>query len=266
MKKNNETSNDKLNRIRTENEEKKKQLTEKHGAFFGGISSESELPPEIESHFLDNIWDFENAFQSAQRIKLYDFLEQPVFRKVEELTNAEVTEELDRIMELMGDKRVSLDTICDVDDRELYRFITEELFLEEKDDIDIPGMISCYTYEEFHPNHEYDIQHHSIDFINFYLNFENDFYKSFLTTEAENAEWHFHFRQAFSSFQINVLSIKELKFDAEKAVVQFDIDFVGEVEGSETSLHFKGAGEMNLLFQWDFWCVDKINFPKNLFC
>ncbi len=264
MKKNKETPKDKLDRIRIENEEKKKQLTEEHGAYFGNINNDNDLPLEIESQFLDHIMAFENAFKSANVIKLYDFLEQPPFRKVEELTDAEITEELNRLMELMANKSVSLDTICEVDNRELYRFITEELFLEEKDDIQIPGMISHYTYEEFHPNHEHDIREHSYNFVSSYLNKESDYYTTFMSGEAEKAEWHNHFRQAFSTFHLNDFTIKELVFDTEKAVVQFDCDFVGKVEGSAESLHFLGAGEMNLLFQWDFWCVDKIIFPKSI--
>ncbi len=259
-------STDKNNRLRRENEEKKKRLEEQFGADYWYNSDESTFSPEIESQFLDHIMAFENAFQSSKQIKLYDFLEQPAFRKVEELTNAEVTEELSRIMELMNKKMVYLDTICEVDDSELYRFITEELFFEEKDDIPIPGMITHYTYEEFHPNHEHDIRNHSIDFVRSFLDKESGYYTTFMTGEAEKADWHLHFREAFSFFHLNDFIIKELEFDTEKARVQFDCDFVGEVEGSEKSLHFLGAGELMLLYQWDFWCVDKINFPKSTVC
>src|SRR5665647_1027907 len=152
MKKNNELPNDKFNRIQKENEDIKKKLSEEHGAFFGSMSDNGiNLPPEIESQFLNNILAFENAYKSANRIQLYDFLEQPSYRKVETLTDEEVTEELDRVMKLMISKMISLDTLCEVDDRELYRFITEELFFEEKNDMQIPGTVSQYTYEEFYP-------------------------------------------------------------------------------------------------------------------
>ena len=265
MKKDNETPKDKLKRIQFENEEKKKQLTEEHGAFFGSMSNENNLPPEIESQFLDNIMAFENAFQSATRIQLYDFLGKPSFRKIEELSDAEVPKELERIMNLMSDNQVSLDTICEVDDSELYRFITEELFLEEKDDIHIPGMISHFTYEEFHPNHEHDIRNHSTEFIGSYLDKESDFYTTFMSGDAEKADWHLQFRQAFSSFKLNNFTIKELEFDTEKADVKFDCDFVAKVEDSGEFLHFSGAGEMKLVSQWDFWCIDKIKFPKGQF-
>jgi hypothetical protein len=266
MKKNIETPNEKLNRLQMENEEKKKQLSDEFGADFGGMTGENELSPELENQFLDNILNFENAFQSAIRIKIYDFLEQPAFQKAEELSDAQIVEELDRLIELLGSKRMRVDTICDVDEREMYRFITEELFQEETDDIDIPGMFKCFTYEEFHPNHKYDIERHAIDFFHFYLNFENDFYKSFLTKKTEEADWHFHFRHAFSSFQVINFSIKSLTFDTEKAVVQFECDFVGTVEGDISSLRFEGMGEMKLLYQWDYWCIDSINLPKSTIC
>jgi len=57
-----------------------------------------------------------------------------------------------------------------------------------------------------------------------------------------------------------------LTFDTEKAVLEFDCDFAGKVEGDAASLHFKGMGEMNLLYQWDYWCIDKINLPKSTTC
>lgn len=46
----------------------------------------------------------------------------------------------------------ALDFLCDVDDAEAYRFITEELMDEEIDDIRIEGLRHCFIYEEFHPN------------------------------------------------------------------------------------------------------------------
>ncbi len=263
MKKDNKTPKDKLNRIRIENEEKKKQLTEEHGAYFSDVSNENELSPEIESQFLDHIMAFENAWKDAKQVSLYEFLGKPPYRKIDDLREADIHEELNRLNELMFQHQVGLDTICEVSEQELYRFITEELFLEEIDEMHIPGMITHYTYEEFHPNHAYDIERYSTDFIRSYLDKENDFYLHLLTSETEKADWHIHFRQAFSSFQLNGFLIRKLDFDTEKAVVQFDCDFVGQVAGSGESLHFIGVGELTLLYQWDFWCVDKVKFPQN---
>lgn len=264
MKKNNGNRKEELNKLKTENEEIKKKLTEEHGAFFGGMSGEGmNLPPEIESMFLNNIMAFENAHKSAKTTQLYDFLGRPSYRKVEELTDAEITEEFERITSLMNEHQIYVCTLCNESDNELYRFITEELFFEEMDDVQIPGMNTNFTYEEFHPNHEYDIYNHTIDFIGSYLDKENDFYSSLLTNEAEKADWHLHFRQAFSAFQLNKFSITDIKFDTEKATVQLYCDFVGIVEGSGESLQFNGDGKLTLLYQWDYWSVDTVKFPQS---
>ncbi|NJO68093.1 MAG: hypothetical protein HC830_01405 [Bacteroidetes bacterium] len=37
-----------------------------------------------------------------------------------------LSEELDRLMNCLNDNNIVLDTLCPVDDKELYRFITEE--------------------------------------------------------------------------------------------------------------------------------------------
>src|SRR5204862_7356956 len=40
--------------------------------------------------------------------------------------------------------------------RKLYRFALEELFQCEIDDVNIPGMMRGFIYDEFYPDHEYD--------------------------------------------------------------------------------------------------------------
>ncbi|MFA6581639.1 MAG: hypothetical protein WCS79_07525 [Paludibacter sp.] len=254
-------NNDKL---RAANEEKKKKITEEFGAFYSNMSSENELPPEIESLFLDNVMAFENAFQDVKLVQLYDYLGNPPFRKLEVLKEDDLADELIRITQILDDHQVCLDTICEVPDRELYRFITEELFLKELEDIHIPGMFTNFIYEDFYPNHEHDIREHSTDFLRLYLDKDSSFYTRFLTSEAEKADWHIHFREAFSSFQLNRFNIAELNFDTDKAKVLFECDFAGKVEGSVESLYFSGTGEFNLLYQWDYWCIDSIRLPKIL--
>jgi len=250
-------------RQRLTNEEKINKITKEYGAHFSDMSTGTNLPPEIMSQFLDNIIAFEDAYKSTKRIQLYDFIGKPSYRKVEDLTDNEIPEELKKLKEILTNHQISLGTLCEVPERELYRFMTEELFFEEKDDMHIPGMFSNYTYEEFHPNHEYNIFEHSNNFIRTYLEKVDDFYTYSLSSEALNADWHLHFRQSFSSFHLNRFMITNINFDTEKATVDFEIDFDGTIEGSVESLHFMGPGELNLVFQWDYWCIDSVKFPKN---
>lgn len=264
MEKNNGNRKEELRKLKTENDELKKKLTEDNGAFFGSMGiGDSILPPEIESLFLNHIMAFENAIQTAERIQLYDFLQQPGYQKIEDLTDAEITVELNRVMDLMNEHQVCLNTLCEVSDSELYRFITEELFLKEIDDIHIPGMNTNFTYEEFHPNHEYDIRNHSSEFINTYLDKETDYYTNMLTSEAAKMDWHLHFREAFSAFKLFTFSITKIDFDIEKATVQFICEIIGAVEGASESLCFKGDGELTLLLQWDYWSVDTVKLPQS---
>ena len=260
----NEAHNKNHDKLRAANEEKKNKLTEQYGAYFSNMSTKNDLPPEIESQFLDNIMAFETNFDSSNRIPLYEYVGKPSYRKVEEIPEENITEELNRLIVLLDKYQIALDTICEVDERELYRFITEELFLEEINDMHIQGMYTRFIYEEFYPNHEHDIREHSNEFIRTYLDKKNDLYMYLLTSEAEKTDWHRHFRQAFSSFQLNSFSITELNFDTEKANVKFECDFAGKIEGSVECLYFVGVGELNLHNQWNYWCIDSIRFPKNL--
>lgn len=251
--------------LRAENEEKKKKLEEEFGTGHWSQPEDSELPPEIDGMFLDHIMEFEKGWKDAKMIFIYDLLKKPDYRGVNELNDTEVTEELNRLMENLNYHQISLETLCDVDDRELYRFITEELFGEEKEDVNIPGMMSCYTYEDFHPNHSYDIERHSTDFIRTYLDKSSEFYSHELSSEASKLTWHSHFRDAFSSFELRKFEIINLQFDLKTALAKldFDCDFVAKVEGSNDILKFTGKGILHFVYQWDFWYVDSVEFPTN---
>jgi hypothetical protein len=260
-----EAPRDKLNRLRTENEVKKKKLEEEFGANYQSNAEERGLSPEIESQFLDHIMAFENAYKDVKRIQLYDFLGKPAYRKPEELNDNEITEELNRLMDLMETKSVCLDTLCEVSDWELYRFITEELFEHEIDDMHIPEMITHFTYEEFHPNHAYDIERYSIDFIKSYLNKTEDDYLHEISIVASDQNWHKDFRDAFSSFNLSKFEIIYLHFDLESAEarVDFECDFTAPVDNSKYTLRFNGKGKLLFVYQWGYWYVDSVEFPPS---
>ncbi|MBK6536623.1 MAG: hypothetical protein IPG09_02205 [Ignavibacteria bacterium] len=45
----------------------------------------------------------------------------------------------------MEENGIVLDTLCDYEDEVIYKFITEELFREETNNIRIEGMRHCFT-------------------------------------------------------------------------------------------------------------------------
>ena len=152
-------------------------------------------------------------------------------------------------------------TLCDVDDRELYRFITEELFFAETDNIRIEGMVNTFTYEEFHPNHEFDLRSSSQEFFESFLDKKSTLFTSLLTKEAEENAWFDHFRKAFSSFKMNSLTITDIKFNEQDATVQFEIDFFGVIEGSKEKHYYSGVGYLKFLYQWDYWYIQELILP-----
>ncbi len=252
---------DEIEKLRMENELKKAKLMLEHGAIFSE-SEEGKISPEIENEFLKNIEEFERSFHNTEQITLYDFIHRPEYILVDEIPDSAIGAELAKLMNALQENDINLDTLCEVKDRELYRFITEELFPHEIDNIRIPGMRTCFIYEEFHPNHEYDIRNHCTDGIKAYLNKENDFYTTFFTQKAESDPWLKHFRDAFTSFSIEQFGITDLSFDEENAMVSFTIDFTASIEGSSEKQHYQGNGTIELVYWYDFWCIEKIHFPE----
>ncbi len=246
-------------KLRLENKLNKKRLEDKYDAKF--YSENTQLNPLIESEFLHYIEQFEDAYDSAKLISVYDYIGKPEFRKVETISDAEIGQMLENIMELLNKNNIDLDTLCEVEEREIYRFITEELFLHEIDDMRIDGMITNFIYEEFHPNHDYDIRKNCTDFIISFLEKESDFYTTWLTKEAEQNIKLRNFRNAFRNFSLQHFEISFIQFNEIQATVNFVIDFSGIIDGSNDIQSYSGEGKMELVYQYDYWCIQSIYLP-----
>ncbi len=157
--------------LRIENEILKLKLQAERGALFGG--NMDDLPPEIESEFLKNVQQFEGSFEKAKMITIYECISKPTYKSVDELKNEEIEAELKSLVELMHSKNIILDVLGEYEHSVIYRFITEELFLEQIRDMQFPGYIHNFIYEEFHPNHTIDIERTAQDFLNHW--FEKNF-------------------------------------------------------------------------------------------
>ena len=132
---------------------------------FGMEKMDSSLDKETENKWLNDVYNFEKQFAENKQCKVYDFINRPKFRRVDELTKEEISKELEKLTEIMRTNGIELSTICDYEDEIIYRFITEELFNQETDDVHVHGMMNCFIYEEFHPNHDYDIREHCNEFV-----------------------------------------------------------------------------------------------------
>lgn len=261
-----------------DNELKKKELTEKYGAQF---SQDSKISPEMESEWLKHIEQYEDQFNKHEKIAVWQFIGKPEFKNVEEIKHYEIEQELDRITSIMNKSNVVLDTLCEVDDKELYRFITEELFLYEMDNIQVTGMTSCFIYEEFHPNAEYDIRQ-AFDYLLsmtmgkmdniggdgydlLYIDTKNyqDANGNKLKEESVINKIN-NFLNSFDYFKVHLNEIISINFNEDKtsAELYFEIEYFGNYTNRKDAAVFKGNGMAKLKpSEYDGWDIYHIDLP-----
>ena len=148
-------SDDPQENFHIENEILKLKMQAESGAFFGGSNG---LPPEIENEFLLQVQQFEDAWKDVKYVKVHDLLGKPGFIKAGDLSDSEVKAGVEKLFDLLKQYNINLEVQGEYEPRIIYRFITEELFEHETDDVQMPGMSKNFIYEEFHPNHRIDIE------------------------------------------------------------------------------------------------------------
>ncbi|HEX6193517.1 MAG TPA: hypothetical protein VFZ42_14185 [Chitinophagaceae bacterium] len=144
--------------LHAENDFLKMKLMLERGANFASIDDEKELPPEVENEFLKHIEEFERQWDAHKRIKVFDKIQRPThFLPSASIPDDQVEKSWEELSAYMREHGVHLDACSpNVSKRELYRFATEELFEYEMDDINMPGMMSGFIYDEFYPDIVYD--------------------------------------------------------------------------------------------------------------
>jgi len=141
--------------INDENEFLKLKMMAEFGGNFMGSDN---LPVEVENMFLKQIINFHKRQTDATLIPIYQYIGEPEYNHVNDLSDKEVTRDLKKIMRLLKKHNIGLDVLAPTPDREIYRFITEELFKHQIEDTKVKGWVNQFIYEEFHPNAEYDIK------------------------------------------------------------------------------------------------------------
>jgi len=171
--------------LKMENDFLKMKLMLEQGAQFGSMGDAGECPAEIENQFLRNIIEFEKQFAEHKTIRVFDKIGRPShFKPVDEIPEAGIEKAWKELDKYLNSYSIDLG-VCspNISAKELYRFTVEELFVYEMDDMDMPGMTHCFTYDEFHPDHEYENTNAAVD----------DCIKPML--EKKPFEWMHHFRK-----------------------------------------------------------------------
>lgn len=141
--------------LTTENELLKLKMMAEFGGDFTGSEH---LPPEVEHVFLKQISKFHQLHDKAEMIRIYDFIGAPLYNHVHDLSEKEIKKELKKLLALLKKKGIVVETLSGVSDKEMYRFVTEEIFKQEIQNIRMPNWLIHMLYEEFHPSDEFDIK------------------------------------------------------------------------------------------------------------
>ncbi len=250
--------------LRFENEFLKAKISAEFGARHTGASED--CPPEIENEFLHNVIKYEEALKDAKEIPIYDLIGRPEYMKEQDLSDDQLTAELERVNDLLFEKGIACDTICQVDNRLLYKFLTEELFQQPILDMNLPGMVTHFIYEEFHPNHAYDTFRQCEEILKAF--FAKDFH--------ERIEYCFprHIRNfaELSEFRDCFCKFKKVKFElmefseilpgecTRKATVSFD----AFTSPGTKPIHYEGEATFELKYENEWWNVLKVRIPGML--
>jgi hypothetical protein len=277
MNENLESSDEEKN-LKNENEFLKMKLTLEHGAEFGDMKTEGEVPTDIENDFLNYIIAYEKQAAERKMIKVFDRIERPThFKPVNEIPDTEIENNWAELDTYLNKYHIDL-AVCspNISNRELYRFATEELFDYEMDDIAIPGGMTCFTYDEFYPDHKYDNTRHAVeDCIGIILEKDpitwmpllpsenlriNDHYP---LTETEFKEILNRFKEAYDDITINEVKDFDFSIDEKLCQVKGIYDINTKLQSEEISL----KGNWMVEFNWDgtFWeivnvQIEGINF------
>ena len=237
---------------------------------FGMQKIESNMTPEAESQWLDYIMEFEQKFDNAKKIKLYDFIQRPAFRLSKDLSEQEISEQLQVLIDILDKNFISLDILGSQPDRKIYDFIVNELFEHEIEDVRIEGMYACFIYEDFHPDHAADLQQQAYEYVQHILGknkilTESKVYDDIFETQKgvfldkQTVIKHIlDFQNTYQNYFLKFFDTNQISFDLEKkeAFVRFQIGYMCDLN------YFEGEARLFFVHQVGFWYVCGIDLPN----
>lgn len=206
------------------NEKKKEDLRMRYGMQLEGDTGE--MTPQEESEWLDYITEFERQFENAAEISVRERIGNPAIRPLWDIAEDELESMLDHLLELLYANNIVVDFLNEVDDREAYRFITEELLTEKMDDIRIPDMYSHFIYEDFHPNDQEDVKQWAKEFLEAFFTQDDEMLSLTLGEEWEDLQGHpvsvDEFKEWVNEFHSKHIAIMAFSVDPQEAIVDGD--------------------------------------------
>jgi hypothetical protein len=256
--------------VRFENEILKLKLETEMGAKGMYSNPNSDLPPEVENAWLKSIYDFEKEHNNpANKKTVLEHIGNPSYKLLEELLPEEVEPELERLFKQMNEHGLAINFVCKYEPAIIYNFLTMELFPYEVVHKQREGAMGIFSYEDFHPNIDYEIKRVTREFLEIF--FEEEEYHNFNmiyingTVHTKNDktitsdECLFILREvqkAYPKRRLQNCEIKEVFFDNNKGKSVTEIVYTSDGLASQTV-------EVILEFSPDdyFYVINRITIP-----
>lgn len=237
--------------LHMENQMLKMDLEQKIGQPFDiNIAADDlpEIPLAVENQFLKHMSLFENQMRTAKEVTVYELLGKPVIKPLAAIKSlTALFKQIDRLQLLLQKHNIIIDFLGQYQPEIIYAFLADELMLKKVPNVTVPGFVSHFIYEEFHPNHELNISVKVKNFMNQVFNpeGEEDLLKWSLA-EAEQLELNEQnvtsddFIDALKTYHLTKDSTLILGFDTQvidinpkqtEAIVAGDMVFKNEVKG-----------------------------------
>ncbi|MBK7969553.1 MAG: hypothetical protein IPK08_11715 [Bacteroidetes bacterium] len=251
--------------LRFENELLKIKLRAELGAKDVGNFPTHEVPPEVENEFLktfEKVELFLRSAESHEEVSVYEFAGRPVYLSEKDLSDEQISTELNRLIELLIEKKNAFTVLSKISDRLIYKFVTEDLFKALTLKVPIPGMTTHFIYEEFQPINEYDTRRTCEDFMEAF--FKNDFEGrgQFLPRELiRNLADLNNFFHSFENFRNLKYEVLDTDVTSTECVRTAKVSFDAFISSGVEPIHFAGEATFQMEYVDDDWVVISAMFP-----
>ena len=113
-----------------------------------------ELDEEDDDEFINKVEEFKKGHSKAKMITVYKKIGKPKYTELKKLDPKNLKDELRRLIVALDNYNIIVHSHGEYDDKEKYRFITEEIFREFVED-DKKKHIT-FVYEDYHPEMDDD--------------------------------------------------------------------------------------------------------------
>lgn len=113
-----------------------------------------ELDEEDDEEFINQVEEFKKGHSKAKMISVYKKIGKPKFTELSKLDPVKLKDELKKLIVALDNYNIIVHSHGEYDNREKYRFITEEIFKEVVEDDDKKQI--TFVYEDYHPEMEED--------------------------------------------------------------------------------------------------------------